>query len=169
MRFRLNPWIGVGFESFWLGDRAQYFWDMYWWHPNEAHNGYLEMYLDLGWIGVAMILVMIATGYRNAVAGYRDHAGFGRLRLALLVVAPVYSITEAAFKLVNPVWVSFMLATTALAAAQTSGDALVAAPGPVPADGVPTRAPQGLTPVLTPWKMPPPAPARRPVFKQVGR
>jgi exopolysaccharide production protein ExoQ len=168
MRFRLNPWIGTGFESFWLGDRAQFFWDMYWWHPNEAHNGYLEMYLDLGFIGVGFVFMLIITGYRNVMASYQDEPGLGRFRLAVLLIAPIYSITEAAFKLVNPIWVSFLFATTALPLVLTSGRVRVASPSPVPADGERTPAPQGRTAPLTPWKMPPPA-GRRQVSTQVGR
>src|SRR5260370_24790907 len=43
-----NPMLGTGFESFWLGKRLEKIWSLYWWHPNEAHNGYLEVFLNLG-------------------------------------------------------------------------------------------------------------------------
>src|SRR6266850_1226315 len=45
-----NPLFGTGFESFWLGPRLERIWSVIWWHPNEAHNGYIEVYLNLGWI-----------------------------------------------------------------------------------------------------------------------
>ena len=48
LKFDSNPVIGTGFESFWLGERLQKLWAEHWWHPNEAHNGYLETYLNLG-------------------------------------------------------------------------------------------------------------------------
>src|SRR5581483_11229587 len=152
LQMRINPWLGTGFESFWLGDRAQYFWQKYWWHPNEAHNGYLEMYLDLGWIGVGMVFMLIVTGYRHVVGAYRDEPAFGRFRLALLLVAPVYSITEAAFKLVNPVWVAFLFATTA-----------------VPAKRADVPALDRLAPVLPAWKLPPAVPDRHATFKLVSK
>jgi O-antigen ligase len=110
----INAWLGTGFGSFWLGDRAQYFWDKYWWRPNEAHNGYLEVYLDLGWIGVGLLVVLIVAGYRNIVQQYPQDPCLGRIRLTFFLTALVYCITEAAFKLMNPVWIAFLLAITAL-------------------------------------------------------
>jgi O-antigen ligase len=106
----INAWLGTGFGSFWLGDRAQYFWDKYWWRPNEAHNGYLEVYLDLGWIGVGLLVVLIVAGYRNIVQQYPQDPCLGRIRLTFFLTALVYCITEAAFKLMNPVWIAFLLA-----------------------------------------------------------
>ena len=47
-----NPIFGAGYESFWLGERLQKLWHYYWFPINEAHNGYIEIYLNLGWIGV---------------------------------------------------------------------------------------------------------------------
>src|SRR6266571_8234246 len=34
LRTNTDPWFGTGFESFWLGERAKWFWTKYWWHPN---------------------------------------------------------------------------------------------------------------------------------------
>jgi exopolysaccharide production protein ExoQ len=101
-----HPWLGAGFESFFLGDRLEYLWNKYWWHPNEAHNGYLETYLTLGRVGLGLLAVLIVTGYRHAIANYRLDPRSGSLRLAFLVIAPIYNITEAAFKVMSPVWIT---------------------------------------------------------------
>ncbi len=39
-----NPVFGAGFESFWLGPRLDVMWKKWWWHPIQAHNGYIETY-----------------------------------------------------------------------------------------------------------------------------
>src|SRR5439155_20575001 len=52
LRFRTNPILGAGFETFWLGYRLEWLQAKHWWGPNQAHNGYLEMYINLGWIGI---------------------------------------------------------------------------------------------------------------------
>lgn len=109
-----NPWFGTGFESFFLGDRIKVLWDKYWWHPNEAHNGYFEIYLTLGRTGLLLLGLMIVSGYRNIVAAYRRDPAFGTIRLAYLATAIVYNFTEAAFKVMNPVWIAFTLAVTAV-------------------------------------------------------
>src|SRR5262249_11389657 len=50
-----NPLFGTGFESFWLGDRfvalSSQFSGLL---LNQAHNGYIEMYLNLGWVGLLL-------------------------------------------------------------------------------------------------------------------
>lgn len=120
LRAPINSWFGTGFESFWLGDRARFFWDLYWWHPNQAHNGYLEMYLDLGLIGLGLLALLILSGYRNIVAAYGREPGLTRFKLALILIVPVYNVTEAAFKLMNPVWVAFLLVITAVPELLTS-------------------------------------------------
>ena len=109
-----NPLFGTGFESFWLGPRLERIWSVIWWHPNEAHNGYIEVYLNLGWIGVALLAVLIVTGYRNVVLLLRRDSDVGRLMLAYFVVGVVYNFTEAGFRMLDLVWITFLLAIMAV-------------------------------------------------------
>jgi O-antigen ligase len=108
-----NPLVGTGFESFWLGERLQRMWRIFWWRPNEAHNGYLEVYLNLGWIGVGLLALLLVTGYRNAVAAYRYDPKIGRLRLACFVVVVAYNFTESAIRIMHPMWIIFLFAIMA--------------------------------------------------------
>jgi exopolysaccharide production protein ExoQ len=110
LRVPVDPLLGTGFESFWLGDRVKKLWATYWWHPNQAHNGYLEMYLNLGWLGVALLAFVMGWGYRNVVKGLQRDPDLGGLKAALFMAAVLYNLTEAAFKVVHPVWVIFLLA-----------------------------------------------------------
>jgi O-antigen ligase len=110
----INPLVGTGFESFWLGERLAYLWTI----PivagiTEAHDGYLEMYLNLGWIGVTLLVGLICVGYRNVLRLLDRDPAAGRLRLALLVIAIVYNFTEAGFRSTDLIWIAFILAITA--------------------------------------------------------
>jgi exopolysaccharide production protein ExoQ len=105
-----NPILGTGFESFWLGKRLQKVWDLYWWHPNEAHNGYIETYLNLGLLGLVILAVLILSGYRTALDALGQEPSIGRLRLAFFVVALIYNCTESAFRIMNPIWFVFLIA-----------------------------------------------------------
>src|SRR6266568_1797 len=121
LRLVHNPLIGTGFESFWLGDRLQTVWDEYvGTQIQEAHNGYIELYLNLGWIGVILLATLIVTGYRTVMTTFRRDPDIGGLRLGYFVAAIIYSLTEAGFRMMSPIWFAFILSTTALpvAAAQ---------------------------------------------------
>jgi O-antigen ligase len=108
-RMDVNPWLGTGFESFWLGQRAEYLANKYYFHPNQAHNGYIETYINLGWIGVGFLLMMMASGYRRIVDAYRESSGLSTLRLGIFMTAAVYNVTEATFKVMHPVWIVLLL------------------------------------------------------------
>ena len=108
-----NPLIGTGYESFWLGDRMWKIWNVYYFHLNEAHNGYIEIYLNLGWIGVALLALILATGYKNVLVALRDDPGLGALRLAFFSAGVIYSFTEAGFRMLTLIWMALLLAVTA--------------------------------------------------------
>jgi exopolysaccharide production protein ExoQ len=112
-RMDFNRFVGTGFESFWLGERAAYFWDKYYFHPNQAHNGYIEMYINLGWVGEVFLVLLIVAGYRRVVEGFRLRSESSTLMLALFAVALLYNVTEASFKVMHPIWIAFLLAITA--------------------------------------------------------
>jgi O-antigen ligase len=105
-----NPFVGTGFESFWLGSRLGKIWEHYWWRPNEAHNGYLEIYLNLGWIGLSLLAIALVKGYQKIVAAIRRDEDYATLRLAYFVMAITYSFTEAGFRMMNPVWFFLLFA-----------------------------------------------------------
>jgi exopolysaccharide production protein ExoQ len=105
-----HSWFGTGHESFWLGERLARLWELHWWRPNEAHNGYLEIYLNLGWIGVALLILLIITGYRNVIAALRENRTIGVLGLAFFIAQIVYGFTEAAFRVMMPLRFFFLLA-----------------------------------------------------------
>jgi exopolysaccharide production protein ExoQ len=113
LQMNSNPWIGTGFESFWIGPRIEYFWGKYPWHPNQAHNGYLEIYLTLGIAGLVVFALLALAGYRNAIRTYRANPGLGGLLLTYLAISPLYLIPEAAFKVMHPLWILFLLSVIA--------------------------------------------------------
>jgi O-antigen ligase len=115
-----NPILGTGFESFWLGTRLEKLWSIYWWHPNEAHNGYLEMYLNLGWVGITLLAVMMVNGYRNVIRRLEQDRVTGPLFLAFFFVGVAYNFTEAATRTMSPVWIFFIMATIALPKVQVA-------------------------------------------------
>ena len=117
-----HPWLGTGFESFWLGNRLEQIWSIFPWQPNEAHNGYLEVYLNLGWAGVGFLALLLGTGYRHLVDVYRRDPIAGSLRLAYFSAALAYSFSEAGFRMLDPMWIFLLLAVIAVPAVTTRRD-----------------------------------------------
>jgi exopolysaccharide production protein ExoQ len=109
--FRLggSPIFGTGFESFWLGERLQKLWAIYWWHPNEAHNGYLEIYLDLGLIGLFLLFGVLLATFWKCKRDLLQNSAMSPLRLACLGAIVVYNWTEAAYKGLHPVFFLFFI------------------------------------------------------------
>jgi O-antigen ligase len=107
-----NPVVGAGFESFWMGPRLQKVYNNLsgYMHVNEAHNGYIEVYLNLGWVGVGLIAINLISGYRGSVAAFRRNPTFGGLMLAYVAAAAIYSVTEAGFRMLDPIWMFLLLA-----------------------------------------------------------
>lgn len=106
-----NRWLGTGYESFWLGRRLDVMAKAFPWVPNEAHNGYIEIYANLGWLGVACLVVVLWHGYRRVHRAWDQNLPASDLMFAFFYAAFVYNYTEAAFfKMMAPIWLFFLLA-----------------------------------------------------------
>ena len=111
---RTNPWVGTGFESFWLGPRVRALWDALDGFPvNEAHNAYIEVYLNLGWVGICFIGLLLVTGYKRVTSAIRRDSSKASLFLGFLLCTIFYSFTEAAFRLMSPALIFLYLVIVA--------------------------------------------------------
>jgi exopolysaccharide production protein ExoQ len=125
LEMHTNPIFGTGFESFWLGRRLEQLEGIFFFIPNEAHNGYLEIYLTLGLIGVFLLIgQFIATFWKIRLELFRDFE-WARFRLGFLAAIILYNWTEAAFKTVSAIWFIFYIIAmdyprSRLASAQSS-------------------------------------------------
>lgn len=104
-----NPLIGTGFDSFWLGERLRKLWIMYWWHPNVAHNGFLETYINLGLVGVVLLVLVIVAASMKCINGVKKDKVFGKFGLSLLMITILYNMTESAFHRFSIMWFIFLM------------------------------------------------------------
>jgi exopolysaccharide production protein ExoQ len=115
----INPLLGTGYTAFWLGERLQRIWDFY---PRtrllQAHNGYIEVYLNLGVVGLALLGGLLWTGLRNArrrldvahyTTGNLDDRVFQTFAVAYIPAYLLYNITEATFMGLNFLFIVFLL------------------------------------------------------------
>jgi O-antigen ligase len=98
-----NPVGGAGFDTFWAGQRLVLL-------PEstrgiiQAHNGYIETYLNGGWIGVSLIVALLFSAYarirKKLVLGRREDI----VRFVLLLMAIIYNVSEASFNKPGTMW-----------------------------------------------------------------
>jgi exopolysaccharide production protein ExoQ len=119
-----NPWVGTGFESFWLGPRLvamRAAWPNL--LINEAHNGYIEVYINLGWIGACFIVAMIVIAYKRVISRWRTDPRRAALFLGFLLCTLFNAFSENAFRMMTPSWVFFLLVILATAQPELFGNA----------------------------------------------
>src|SRR5436190_7656150 len=122
--FQDNPILGAGYESFWLGERRARIREVVSW-LGGAHNGYLQTYLNLGLIGLSILIGLIIATFWKIRHGLFRNFEWARYRLGFLAAIVLLNWTEAAFDSFNPTWFVFFIIAmdyprTHLATAQPS-------------------------------------------------
>lgn len=103
-----NPIIGVGYEMFWSGERMTLIWEKFgeiW----QAHNGYIDIYLNIGIVGLGFLVISIISGGLKAIKHLDHDYAYALLRISFIMVAIFYNWTEAAFKPVSNIFVLLLL------------------------------------------------------------
>jgi len=95
-----NPILGAGYESYWSGERLQSIWSMpeFWWKPVQAHNGYIEVYLNLGIVGLAILIGVLLVAFRRCSEELIYRLEWGRLMMSYWGMLVLHNWTEAGFK-----------------------------------------------------------------------
>jgi exopolysaccharide production protein ExoQ len=112
---KTNWLVGVGYESFWLGPRLNLIWPSVG-QINEAHNGYLEVYLSLGLVGVFLLGVFLISSYRTICKRLAQSCSMASLALALWTVLLFYNMAESAAFKGQLLWIIFVLVMITLSA-----------------------------------------------------
>lgn len=113
LQFTVNPIIGAGYESFWLGKRLLEIARLNNAGLTQAHNGYLEIYLNLGWVGLILLTLILASTYRKILVGVGREPQVYALIVAYFCVAVIYNYAEGAFKMMTSVWLAFLFSAAA--------------------------------------------------------
>jgi O-antigen ligase len=108
-----TPLLGCGFSSFWLDiDRVGEIWRRVKQTPNTAHNGYIEIFLDLGIVGLLTLLLLLVQTYKNIIGSYEDNPELGKLKLVLFAMIFFHNFTESTYgKPSTLLWLLFLLSS----------------------------------------------------------
>jgi O-antigen ligase len=102
-----HPWLGAGFGGFWMGLEGPSFTivRMFSWRPGQAHNGYIDVVNDLGYVGLALLLIVLLIHLRNL---YLFARGGEELRavfhLAILSSMILLNASETSFLRTTHLW-----------------------------------------------------------------
>ena len=107
-----HPILGAGFGGFWTPTMVQDLKEVFIWGPGQAHNGYIEIFLHLGMVGLVLFGLVVVTaltgGMRQMYLGFE----YGRVRLILVVLTLVHNYSESGFiRPTHLIWFTFLLAS----------------------------------------------------------
>jgi len=109
-----RPWFGYGFNAFWQGmqgESATVF-EALGWAPAHAHNGFLDLALDLGLVGVAAFVIGYIGFLRRAVDAIGKVRGSVPLWLCTyLAFMLFYNLSESSILVQNNICWTLYTAT----------------------------------------------------------
>ena len=101
-----SPILGLGYGSFWINPPTK-------WLLTHSHNGYLEILLELGLIGLALVLAVIVSAYKAARRALRNSFEWAVFGICILTVVVFHEISECSFARASVfLWFVFLLAFT---------------------------------------------------------
>lgn len=112
-----QPWLGYGYYAFWLNPDgpAYYVRQATEWMVPSAHNGWLELALGIGLIGVGLFIVQYLAAARRALGALADPVA-GLWAPAFLAVFTLYTLSESHILEANNLfWTLYVTMTARLA------------------------------------------------------
>ena len=115
-----HPWLGYGYSGFWTGldGPSAFVWSAVGSTPPHAHNGFLDTWLDLGALGLALVVASLATTLALAWSAMRRaESPLQAWPLAFVVFLILFNLTESALVVRNSLfWIVYVAAAASLAA-----------------------------------------------------
>jgi exopolysaccharide production protein ExoQ len=113
-----SPYLGYGFSAFWSGlegpsERVVL---VAGWGIEQAQNGYLDLWLGMGFVGILILAVMVANSLRASVRTVRARASESQSRWCTVVIVTVLLLNtlEGSFCLLHMSWFLFLVACMGL-------------------------------------------------------
>jgi len=106
-----RPWLGYGYAGFWQGWRGESadIWSVLNWQPPHSHNGLLDLWLDLGLLGVTAFLLSFIMVCFQAVTWVRLTKTTEELwPLVYLTFLLLVNITETSLLTNNSLWLLYV-------------------------------------------------------------
>jgi exopolysaccharide production protein ExoQ len=114
----IHPWLGWGYGAFWQGGGgpSAFVWSAAPWHPAHAHDGFLDLWLGVGLVGLIFFVAMLASAFVRAFLYLRLQAGSLALFPFIFVLfVSVYNLSESTLFTQNTLfWILFVAVSVRL-------------------------------------------------------
>jgi exopolysaccharide production protein ExoQ len=111
LAIKRHPWAGYGFNTFWMDDYGPVMlvYQNVHWTPPTAHNGLLELGLDLGIIGIVIFLIgFIVTAWKAFRTARDVQSVYSAWPLLYIIFLMLVNITETSLVQINMLaWVLY--------------------------------------------------------------
>ena len=89
-----HPLIGAGFQGYWVitSSKVEALYEIYPWLPIQAHNGYLDIINELGFIGIALFVLLLVNYFVNLAYSKQK-----QIWKWFILAALVINVTESMF------------------------------------------------------------------------
>jgi exopolysaccharide production protein ExoQ len=113
-----QPLLGYGYAAFWTGllGPSLNIVLISGWALAQAQNGFLDMWLQVGIVGVLLIVLATGQAARDAIRSFRGSGQDNHVRWCMVVIITTifYNIGESSLGMVQLVWFLFLLACIGL-------------------------------------------------------
>jgi O-antigen ligase len=103
-----NAMLGQGFCVFWDTEKGQDVIGQLM-RINSTHNGYLEMYMDGGWVADGLLLLLLLTGGKRVIDRLFRGDPLGKIGLVIWLTAIIYNFSESSFFRLDNLWFTLLL------------------------------------------------------------
>jgi len=106
--------LGYGYEGFWtpliMPDLKEVSGGIHSWGPTQSHNGYIEVFLNLGILGLIFLGFVVISTFKGAINHCYQNFDYGRIRIVLFLIVMLHNYSEASFtKPTRLLWFTFLL------------------------------------------------------------
>jgi exopolysaccharide production protein ExoQ len=105
----INPFFGAGYSSFLTAERKDILSQGFTFPVREIHNGYLEMYVNCGLIGLSLLIGAVGASMAKVRRTLAFPGTYAAVQITFVFTIAIYSMTESFVGGFSPLWFVLLL------------------------------------------------------------